>query len=91
MPPVEDHEVHEKVKSTGTEPYGCSNAKQSDGYWIKAREYRTNGTYVMRDTFIPHRMSKDCRNFYLWYTDPRCATCERTKDREYAQRMMHIE
>ena len=88
--PVLDHEVHDSVKSTGTEPYGCSSAIQKDGYWIQERAYRKDGTYVMRDRFVPHRMSKDCRNFYLWYKDAGCLTCKRPKDREYAQTMMHL-
>lgn len=90
MPPVLDHEVHASVIKIGNEPYGCANAVQKDGYWVQEREYRRDGTYVMRDHFIPHRMSTGCRNFYLWYKDPRCVTCKRPKDREYAQTMMHL-
>ena len=85
-----DHDVHESVKSTGQEPYGCATAQQKDGYIVQVREYKNDGTYVMRDKFVKHRMSKPCRNFYLWYSDPRCSRCKRQKDREYAQTMMHM-
>ena len=91
MPPVEDHEVHESVRHAADKPYGCSNIKpMAKGYWIQERQYRKDGTYVMRDKFIEHRMSDACRNYYLWYSDIKCRGCNRPKDREYATRMSGI-
>lgn len=91
MCPVEDHEVHESVKHSSDKPYGCNNIKpMSKGYWLQARQYRSDGSYVIRDTFIKHRMSDQCRNYYLWYSDPGCSSCKRPKDREYANRMKGI-
>ena len=91
MCPVEEHEVHESVKHSKDKPYGCnSDKKRGIGYWLQARQYRSDGTYVMRDTCIQNNMSHECRNYYLWYSDPGCAGCKRKKDREYANRMKGI-
>ena len=88
MCPVLDHEVHEKVKINENTPYGCNGRSGfSKGYWVQEREYRRDGTYVMRDHFIPHRLSADCRSFYLWNIDPRCSGCTTKKDKEYARIM----
>ena len=88
MCPVLEHEVHEKVKIAHDEPYGCNSRPEfSKGYWARQREYRSDGSYVMWDHFIPHRMSTDCRSFYLWDTDPRCGNCTAKKDEEYALAM----
>lgn len=89
--PVEEHEVHESVKHSADKPYGCNNGKpRKEGYWLQTREYRSNGSYIMMNKFIEHRMSSDCRNYYLWYSDPGCANCKRPKDRKYANRMKGI-
>lgn len=86
--PVEDHEVHEKVKISADEPYGCSNRTGfGKGYYAPDREYRPDGTFYTRLTFIPHAMSTSCRSFYLWDTDPRCAVCKAERDEAYANTM----
>ena len=91
MCPVIDHEVHEKVKIAEDTPYGCNGRTDfSKGYWVQEREYRTDGTYVMRDHFIERRMSTACRSFYLWDTDPRCNNCSTKKDTEYANLMGNL-
>ena len=88
---VLDHPVHEKVKIGADFKYGCNSDKpKSEGYWVKVREYRSNGTYVMQDKFIPFRMSQPCRNFYLWDTDNACRSCPREKDIEYALTMQQL-
>ena len=89
--PVEEHEVHESVRHSADKLYGCnSNKRLQNGYWLQEREYRQNGTYIMMHKFIPHKMSVDCRNYYLWYSDPGCRGCNLPKDREYAQRMQSL-
>lgn len=92
--PVEDHVVHEKVKIASDKPYGCNNRKSfSRGYWVKTRVYidGDSGRYELIDVFLPHRMSAACRSFYLWGTDPRCATCTAKRDTEYADKMRGLE
>ncbi len=76
--PVLDHEVHEKVKSTATTPYGCSNQPRSAGYhgqlgWNEGRAMRV---------WIPDTMSKLCR-YDKRPTDPRCGGCKLPSDEEY--------
>lgn len=92
--PVEDHEVHERVRISADDPYGCHSARNpvtSDGYYAPDRVYRPDGTYHIVLTYIKHATSKDCRNFYLWDTDPRCRGCAKPKDIEYALRMKGLE
>jgi hypothetical protein len=89
--PVEDHEVHEKVKIAVDKPYGCSNRPEfSKGYFAPDRRYKPDGTFYVVQTRIPHVMSTDCRSFYLWDTDPRCAVCTVKKDIEYRDRMVAL-
>lgn len=90
--PVEDHEVHEKVKIEADKPYGCSNRGEfSKGYYAPDRRYRPDGTYYQVLVFIPHAMSTSCRSFYLWDTDPRCSVCKAERDTEYADTMRGLE
>jgi len=89
--PVEDHEVHEKVRIAEDKPYGCnSRKKMSDGYWAKDRKYLEDGYFESVYVFIPHQMSTSCRNFYLWDKDPRCGNCTTERDTEYAERMQAL-
>ena len=90
--PVEDHEVHEKVRISADKPYGChSRTGFSKGYYAPDRVYRPNGTFYVVQTFIPHAMSAQCRAFYLWDTDPRCGGCATGKDVDYAELMGGLE
>lgn len=92
MPPVEDHEVHEKVKKEAGYKYGCNKQRVfAEGYYAKDRRYRGDGTFHEVLVWIPHAMSTSCRNFYLWDTDTGCADCPATKDTEYANRMRGLE
>lgn len=91
MPPVEDHDVHEKVRIDADKPYGChSRQGMSAGYFAPDRRYKPDGTYYQILTRIPHAMSKECRSFYLWDTDPRCGGCTSPRDTEYAERMQAL-
>lgn len=81
--------VHELTK--GTEKYGCDNRQPfSHGYYAQDRQYNDDGTYQVVQTFIPHKMSTECHNFYLWNTDPKCAGCRAPKSYQYAKRMQAI-
>ena len=80
MCPVEDHEVHESVKIRADKPYGCWGAQGClrEGYWAPDRDYRPDGTFYTKLTFIPYKNSTECR-YDLWKTDPRCAGCTAEK------------
>lgn len=89
--PVEEHEVHEKVRIAADKPYGChSRDGMSKGYYAPDRIYRPDGTFYVVQTFIKHAMSDSCRAFYIWDTDPRCTGCTTAKDNEYANKMIGI-
>jgi hypothetical protein len=89
--PVEDHAVHEKVKISDSTPYGChSREGVNTGYFAPDRRYKPDGTFYVIQIRIPHTMSKTCRSFYLWDTDPRCAGCTADKDFEYRDRMVAL-
>lgn len=89
MPPVEEHEVHEKVRITADKPYLCNSRDGfSKGYYAPDRVYRPDGTFHLIQVWIPFAMSTACRNFYIWDTDPRCGGCTSDKDIEYANKMI---
>lgn len=89
--PVEDHEVHEKVKIDDSTPYGCHSREVFHlSYYAPDRRYRPNGTFYVIQTPIIHKMSSLCRNFYLWDKDPRCAGCTTGRDFEYRDRMQAL-
>ena len=59
--PVDDIEVHEKVRKTDFRA-GCYNREGvSDGYWAPNRVYRPDGSYTMSETWVPNTMTKTCR------------------------------
>ena len=69
------HEVHEKVKIDANKPYGCNGfGERGKGYFVQVRDYRKDGTYVLRDKFIEYRMSHECR-YDISLIDPRCEKC----------------
>lgn len=89
--PVEDHDVHEKVRISADKPYGChSRSGLSKGYYAPDRVYKPDGTFYIVQAFIPHALSTACRSFYLWESDPRCQCCTAEKDSEYAGRMQAL-
>lgn len=89
--PVEEHEVHEKVRIAAGQPYGCHGRDGvSKGYYAPDRVYRPDGTFYIIQAFIKHAMSDTCRAFYLWDTDPRCEGCTADKDINYANTMKDL-
>lgn len=91
MPPVEDFPVHHLVQIEAGKPYGCHSREGfSAGYYAPDRRYRPDGTFAIYQTHIPHVMSQQCRSFYLWDNDPRCAGCTTSRDTEYADRMSSL-
>ena len=92
--PVEDHEVHEKVIEKAGTRYGCFNRKSyADGYRAPNRYQTSDGyqaVFKIEAKFIPHVMSRECRSFDLWDTDPKCEGCNTPKDFEYADKMKSL-
>ena len=85
--PVEEHEVHEKVKIASDKPYGCYNRESmAKGYYAPDRRYRPDGSFYVIGVFIPHELSTDCR-YDKYPEDPRCTGCNTKKDVEYLNRM----
>ena len=76
MPPVETHEVHEKVRINADKPYGCHNReKHGNGYQAPDRRYKPDGTFYVIQTYVMHKMSTDCR-YDMSLTDARCTNCK---------------
>lgn len=92
--PVEDHEVHEKVKIDDSFRYGCNSVRNPNremkGYFAPDRRYKPDGTFYVVQTRIPYVMSKPCRNFYLWDTDANCRDCKTERDIDYANTMRSL-
>ena len=88
--PVEDHEVHEKVKIESDKPYGChSKPRTETGYQAPDRRYKPDGTFYVVQTKIFNKMSKPCR-YDKYQEDPRCTACTVEKDLEYLNRMQAL-
>ncbi len=79
MCPVIDHEVHEKVKSTATTPYGCSN-KGRDSHYLGQDGWNHDGTACR--IYIRDRASLKCR-YDGRKNDLRCGECKLPSDDEY--------
>lgn len=76
MPPVEEHEVHEKVKHDADYKYGCHNRKPYvNDYYAPDRIYRPDGTYYVVQTRIQHSMSRECR-YDMSLSDSHCQDCK---------------
>lgn len=77
--PVEEHEVHEKVKIDLHTPYGCHNRDRDfTGYSAPRRFAGTTGhepIYWLGRVKIPHVMSRECR-YDRSLKDPRCDGCK---------------
>jgi len=90
--PVEEHEVHEKVRQKAGFRYGCHNRKSiAQGYWAKdgfrMEEHEGVMYGVQQWKWVEHAMSTACRSFYLWRSDEACKGCKAEKDYEYEQTM----
>ena len=91
MPADDQYDVvHEKTKDK--EKYGCCNrSKFEAGYWAKngfrMEEHEGEVYGVQKWIWVPHEMSWNCRNYYLWETDPKCVGCNTPKDIAYQKRM----
>ncbi len=72
-----DYEVHELTRQDSDAKYGCNNRGEfSAGYYAPDRKYLPDGRWFDTMTFIPHRMSTECR-FDISLTDTKCNTCPR--------------
>ncbi len=73
--------------------YGCHSRHGFYGGYFAPDGYLqvANESAAVRFSYINHTMSKACRNYYLWNTDPKCAGCTADKDTEYERRMRGME
>lgn len=86
--PVINHEIHEKVRITGKEPYSCNNRNIQPYYYVLTRDYLYNGTYKMTQTLVHHNMSKECR-YDKSLSDKRCENCiHKGSGESYAEMVM---
>ena len=58
-----------------TNKYGCYNAEPVGHYYVKEREYKIDGTYIMVDRMIVDVMSKRCE-WSKEHTSTRCEGCK---------------
>ena len=89
--PVEDHEVHDKVKEAAGTKYGCFNRKPyAEGYRAPNRYQTSDGyqaVYKLEAKFIPHVMSRECR-YDMSLTDVKCDGCNhRGSGEAYAEKV----
>lgn len=89
--PVEDHEVHEKVRITEDKPYGCHNRDQfADAYYAPNRFFGSDGYKPMiklEAVRIPFTMSRECR-YDMSLKDQRCDGCKhRGSGEQYAAKV----
>lgn len=93
MPPVEDIDVHEKVKIGADFRYGCHSSRnptKSLGYYAPNRVYNELGTFTTELEFIPHTNTTKCRSFALWDTDHACSDCKSERDIEYRDKCLAL-
>ena len=82
--------VHEKTKDTPRYE-ACQKKVRKPHYWAPQRIYNPDGSFEVISVRIPDNMSKNCRNYYLWHTDPKCAGCTVERDYAYEERMRSME
>lgn len=78
-------EVHPLTRLAPGALYGCHSRSIGVGYWAIDRDYLPDGSFRQEQKFVRHAMSRSCRQFALWDTDPRCAGCTTPKDLEYGK------
>jgi hypothetical protein len=64
---------------------GCFNSgPAAEGYYAMDRMYYPDGKWSIKLVWVPHVMSKNCRQIY---TLPECVDCTAIKDTDYINRM----
>ena len=88
--PVEDHEVHDKVRIKADKPYGCYDREMSECYYAPERKMGSSGyepIFFYERIRIPHRMSRECR-YDMSLMDARCGGCNhRGSGEKYSERV----
>jgi hypothetical protein len=86
--PVHDHPIHEKTVFGDDFRYGCHSKHcppiKSPGYWVKQREYKPDGKFIMVDSFILHNLSALCR-YDKREGDDGCRECTNESDTKYLE------
>ena len=77
--PVEDHDVHSKVKEKAGTKYGCFNRKlYMEAYYAPNRKMGSSGyepIFFFERIRVPHTMSRECR-YDMSLKDVKCEGCE---------------
>lgn len=77
--PVEEHEVHSKVKEKAGTKYGCFNRKPyMEAYYAPNRKMGSSGyepIFFFERIRVPHTMSRECR-YDMSLKDVKCEGCE---------------
>ena len=86
--PVEDIEVHEKVKKVGFHEHCHNNRKPTaDGYYAQDRHYYADGTWRNVMAWVPNTFSTLCRAKGGYPSPPGCVGCKHDgEDIEFEQR-----
>jgi hypothetical protein len=63
-----------RPEEMSAKPYGCKDRVWKPGYWVKEREYSSDGRFTLVDSFVKHTMTTACR-YDLSLADPRCEGC----------------
>lgn len=89
--PVEDTPVHDRVKRTADHHPACYNKEEVHvlaGYWaLNGWEEAESGLLRMTRTWVPHTMSRKCRQILDL---PECSGCTAEKDHEYISKMRDL-
>lgn len=85
-----DHDVHEKTRIGADYRHGCHSKPRPtvhSGYFAPDRLYRPDGTWVVRQSWVPFVMSIPCRND-VSLVDMACEGCpHRGQGELYADRI----
>jgi hypothetical protein len=77
--PVEEHEVHSKVKEKAGTKYGCFNRQgYMEAYYAPNRMAGSDGykpMFRLEAVRIPHTMSRECR-YDMSLKDVKCEGCK---------------
>lgn len=77
--PVEEHEVHSKVKEKAGTKYGCFNRHgYMEAYYAPNRKMGSSGyepIFFFERIRVPHTMSRECR-YDMSLKDVKCEGCE---------------
>lgn len=84
MPPVDDHPVHDSVKTSDIRP-PCHSDRDGriphkKGYYADERYYEPDGRWHRIKTWVPHLMTTECQQPGKGFPPlPGCVNCKELK------------